>query len=56
MSDDDKFWAAVERLEQDFTADCDVARFRDRMKKLGLDDDVIRERVESIHPRLVGEL
>jgi hypothetical protein len=52
---DDRFWAATERAEENFTGAADVAEFRDRMMKLGHDSSVIRDRVESIHPDLLAE-
>lgn len=55
MGSEDRFWAATERAEQDFTGRCDVREFRRRMKRLGHDDAVIRERVEAIRPELLGE-
>lgn len=50
-----RFWNATERAESDFTGDGDVRRFRRRMKRLGHDEAVIRERVESIHAWLLPE-
>lgn len=52
---DTRFWNATERAESEFTGAADVRAFRRRMKRLGHPVDVIRERVEAIHPDLVAE-
>lgn len=52
---EDRFWNATERAESDFTGRADVREFRRRMKRLGHDLCVIRERVEAIHPELIPE-
>lgn len=52
---DELFWEASERAEEDFTGRADVVEFRRRMRKLGHDSDTIRDRVDSIHPALVAE-
>lgn len=52
---DDRFWAATERAEEDFTGRADVREFRRRMRRLGHEEAVIRERVKAIHPELLGE-
>jgi hypothetical protein len=51
----DRFWNATERLESDFTGRADVHEFRKKMKRLGHPADVIRDRVDAIHPDLVVE-
>ena len=51
----DRFWEATERAEQDFTGRADVRDFRRRMRSLGHEDDVIADRVDSIHPDLVDD-
>lgn len=52
---DTRFWNATERAEQDFTGRADFREFRRRMKRLGHDNLVIRERVDAIHPDLLNE-
>ena len=55
MDADDRFWAATERVEEDFTGRPDVVEFRRRMRRLGHEASVIRERVEAIHPELLAD-
>jgi hypothetical protein len=52
---DDRFWEATERHEQRFTGEADVRAFRRHMARLGHDHRITRERVEAIHPELLGE-
>lgn len=52
---DDRFWRATERAEDDFAGRNDVREFRRRMKRLGHEDSVIRERVEALQPDLLAE-
>lgn len=52
MDVDDRFWKATERAEANFTGSGDVAEFRRHMKRLGHDDETIRDRIEAIHPSL----
>jgi len=52
---DEKFWRTTERAEENFTASCDVKWFRNRMIGLGHEPTTIRERVEAIHPHLLGD-
>lgn len=52
---DDRFWAATEHAEGDFVGEADVRSFRRRMRRLGHEDAIIRERVEAIHSDLVEE-
>lgn len=52
---DNSFWAATERHEVRFTGDGDVKDFRRKMLRLGHENDVIRKRVDSIHPELLGD-
>lgn len=55
MTDDDRFWAATERAEERFTGDHDVLEFAQRMRRLGHEHEIVRERVEAIHPELLSE-
>jgi hypothetical protein len=50
-----RFWNATERVEQEFTGAGDVREFRRRMRRLGHEPGVIRERVEAINPDLLKE-
>lgn len=52
---DTRFWNATERAEGDFTGRADVREFRRHMKKLGHPIEVIRDRVEAIHPELLPD-
>ena len=45
---DARFWNGVERIETDYFADMDTARFRRRMRGKGFDKAVIDERQEAI--------
>lgn len=49
MSADARFWQGVERIETDYIADCDCARFRRRMRRKGFDSDVIEQRRRDIN-------
>ncbi|MCP3729294.1 hypothetical protein M9978_02535 [Sphingomonas sp. MG17] len=51
----DRFWTATERAEENFTGVGDVTWFRRRMLRLGHEASIIRDRVETIHPDLVGQ-
>jgi len=48
MTPDNRFWSSVEGVETDFLSDCDVVRFRSRMKRKGFDEEVIEERVAAM--------
>lgn len=50
-----RFWNATERAEGEFTGSADVSEFRRHMRRLGHPIEIIRERVEAIHPELLGE-
>lgn len=52
---DDSFWLATERHEGRFTGDADVKEFRRKMRRLGHEDSVIRDRVDSIRPELLAD-
>jgi hypothetical protein len=50
-----RFWNATERAMADFTGNGDLPAFRRHMRRLGHDWSVIRDQVESIHPRLLPQ-
>lgn len=49
MTADNRFWSGVERIETDYIADCDCARFRRRMRRKGFDDATIEDRRNDIN-------
>lgn len=46
---DAAFWRHIDRIETDFTADCDDVRFRRRMRRKGFEEEVIEERLRALN-------
>lgn len=44
----ERFWDQTDKIERDFVGDCDIVRFRRRMKRIGHQSDVIEDRLAEL--------
>lgn len=45
---EERFWAGVEKIEEEYIADGDRARFKRRMRRKGFDAETITERMLGV--------